>query len=532
MTERTFRMLPLFAGCGGGARGFQQASARWGAHTARWQVLPGVDFDPGACTDFQTLTGVPGHCADLATMTPEELRAVAGDEAPDAVFASPPCQGFSALLPRARSEEEHYQALNRLVLQSSFLVCETWRHRPPPLLLIENVPRITTRGAGLLLQLEQLLASYGYRWDRRTHDAGALGGLAQHRNRFLLLARHEKQLPAIVYQPPLQRVRAVGEVLADLPLPEDPAAGPLHRLPRLKWQTWVRLALIRAGGDWRDLPGGEYAGPAGFKGSPGLMGVIPWNEPSGTVTGSATVSSSNAAAAVADPRTGGARNVAPFSNVWRVVPWDQPSGAVTAGGGPSSSGICVADPRLGHAPRSGAFRVVRWDQPGLTVTGAPGIGHGNAYAVADPRLGCAPRSGTMGVLAWDQPASTVTGSADVHNGAAAVADPRLPLPSDRPDPPPVIIAMDGTWHRPLTTLELAALQGIPTRLEDGSPLRLAGRSDGTWRTRIGNAVPPPAAQAIAEQLLLALLQAEAGDTFALASTDRWVRPPLHPASAL
>lgn len=524
MTDHTYSVLHLFAGIGGGALGFQEAGARWGDLTGSCSTVAGIDNDEQACADFRRLTGSRAVCADLATMTPAELRQVAGDKAPDVVFASPPCTGFSGLLPAARAAGEHYQKLNRLVLQGLWLVLETWPTRPPKLILIENVPRIATRGALLLAQVEQLLQAYGYRWDRSTHDAGALGGLGQHRQRFLLLARHEQQLPAVVYQPARRRVRSIGEILGALPLPDDPAAGPMHRLPRLQWKTWVRLALIPAGGDWRDLPAGEYVAsgdPSAFKGRPGLMGVVPWGEPSGAVTGSASCTGSNGVGAVADPR----RTVQPFNNVWRVVRWDEPSGAVTAGGGPSSSGVCVADPRLAHSPRGGAYRIVRWDGTAPTVTGAEGIGRSCSYGVADPRLTCSPRAGGYRVQRWDEPSATVFGSADVHAGAAAVADPRVPGDRDCPDPPPIIIAEDGTWHRPLTTLELAALQGLDVQLPDGSPLVLDGKSDGRWRKAIGNMVPPPAAQAIAEQLLLSLLQAEVGDTFTLSSSARWVEQP-------
>ena len=37
-----------------------------------------------------------------------------------------------------------------------------------------------------------------------------------------------------------------GEILEQLPLPDDPVGGPMHRISRLKWKTWVRLALIPA----------------------------------------------------------------------------------------------------------------------------------------------------------------------------------------------------------------------------------------------------------------------------------------------
>lgn len=83
-------------------------------------------------------------------------------------------------------------------------------------------------------------------------------------------------------------------------------------------------------------------------------------------------------------------------------------------------------------------------------------------------------------------------------------------------------SLDGTWHRPLTTLELAALQGFSVVMPNGRPLQLAGKSDAKWRERIGNAVPPPAAQAIGEQILFVLMVSARGE-WALGSTGVWVK---------
>jgi hypothetical protein len=109
-----------------------------------------------------------------------------------------------------------------------------------------------------------------------------------------------------------------------------------------------------------------------------------------------------------------------------------------------------------------------------------------------------------------------------------------------------IRALDGTWHRPFTTLELAALQSIydpddyaeameripqrqieyarelmARRLE---PFVLHGTSDQAWRERIGNAVPKKAAKAMAEEIGRAILLAWAGESFQLSNTPIWVRP--------
>ncbi|HEY0840453.1 MAG TPA: hypothetical protein VGD74_09735, partial [Vulgatibacter sp.] len=168
-------------------------------------------------------------------------------------------------------------------------------------------------------------------------------------------------------------------------------------------------------------------------------------------------------------------------------------------------------------------------EPSGTVTGSAAPSRG-AFAVGDPRpvdvaLGCAPRSGAYGVLSWEDAAGTITGSMQVDNGPAAVADPRPPGDHRYP----IIIAADGTWHRPMTALELAALQGIPTVI-DGRPLQLAGRRRTSWVERIGNAVPVGAAKAIGESMLTALLAAALG-TWTLGATEIWVQEEERDAAA-
>lgn len=243
-----------FCGIGGGALGFQAARAELAGVEGQIVSLGGIDNDPAACRDFERLTGSPALCVDAWRLTPAVLRAFVGSIAPDVVFGSPPCKGFSSLLSKKRAAEPKYQQLNRLVVQWTQLMLGTWV-KPPRLILFENVPRITSRGKDLLAEVRGLLEAAGYALHEGTHDCGELGGLAQRRRRYLLVARHRETVPPLLHRPPLKRVRGVGEVLGELPMPEDPAGGAMHKLPRISWLNWVRLALIPAGGDWRDLPG-------------------------------------------------------------------------------------------------------------------------------------------------------------------------------------------------------------------------------------------------------------------------------------
>ncbi len=159
---REFTSLFLACGLGAGARGFLEARGRLGPDPARFRSLGGVDIDPASCRDFELLTGSPALQADLHTLTPAQLRAFAGPRRPDAIFSSAPCKGFSGLLSGAKALEQKYQVLNELVLKCIFLSVETWPESPPPLLTLENVPRIATRGAELLVKVRQLLNHYGY----------------------------------------------------------------------------------------------------------------------------------------------------------------------------------------------------------------------------------------------------------------------------------------------------------------------------------------------------------------------------------
>ncbi|HBP2073293.1 TPA: DNA cytosine methyltransferase [Pseudomonas aeruginosa] len=439
MLKRTLYHFHFCCGLGGGAAGFNRARPRVGNVEAEWVCLGGIDVDPAGLRDFERLAGVPGTLLDLFTRdqyvrfhgkeppagwreaTPEDIRRAAGGRRPDAVFISSPCKGASGLLSEKMSLTPKYQALNELTLRCIWLMGEAWADDPVPLIVFENVPRLASRGRHLLDQINSLLGGFGYAVAETTHDCGELGGLAQSRKRFLLVARHVEKVPPFLYEPEKKSLRAVGDILGRMPLPGDiDAAGPMHRVPSLQWKTWVRLALVRAGSDWRSL--NDLAVEDGY-----LRDLI-------------------------------------------IVPEYQ----------------------------AGYMGVHGWNDS-----------MGDAYLTG----------GHYGVVGFDQSAGAVSASARHDNGRWSVADPRMPAANDRLTC--IIQSLDGTWHRPFTTLELAALQSL---VDPEEQLVLDGLSDSDWRERIGNAVPPAAAEAIAGVMGTTLLLAEAGETFMLSNMPIWVRP--------
>ena len=656
---RTISHLHLFCGLGGGARGFSRGTARVGNMQAVFRCLGGIDVDPAAIRDFERLAGVPGTVLDLfdreqytafhgrspgagwREATPQDIQRAAGYKRPNIIFLSAPCKGFSGLLSESRSLTDKYQALNHLTLRGMMLALTAFEDDPPELILFENVPRISSRGRSLLDRIGALLRHHGYAVAETSHDCGELGGLAQSRKRFLLVARHQIKVPPFLYEPPKRPLRAVGDVLGRMLLPGDLRAGPIHRVPSLQWRTWIRLAFIEAGGDWRSLArlrvtDGQLADFGLVRQNDwhsGILGVNRWNDPTGTITGNARPGTG--AFSVADPRrqdgtadygqygvktwqqtsqtiTGKAavgaghfavadpRHAGPpkFNNIYRVVQWTEespavtsspevavadprpqgdmfhnafktvdwtsPSHAITSQHAPSNGAMCVADPRTfwpDHTHQS-KLRVHHFDAPTGTITGSDRVGSGalcvadprmqerragaigvidwadssgtvageslpsnGAFAVADPRAGLTRTSGDAyltaghyGVVPWSETAGAIAAAGQHDNGRWSVADPRPPAATDRLVA--IIQSLDGTWHRPFTTLELAALQSL---VDPEEHLELDGASDAGWRERIGNSVPPDAATAIANTMAKTLLLAWSGESFMLSSVPIWVR---------
>lgn len=625
------RHFHLFAGIGGGALGFNRGHARIGTATATMRCIGGVDIDEHAIHAFSRLAGVPGTALDLfdrqqyrdfhgrepdddwSEAVPDDIRRAAHGERPHIVFLSSPCKGFSGLLSNANSASRRYQALNRLTLRGIRLMLEAFADDPPELVIFENVPLIAQRGRALLDEIGHLLRRAGYAVVETTHNCGHLGGLAQNRTRFLLVARHQQKLPPFLYEPPRQALKTIGEVIGKLPVPGGATLHhPMHRLPALQWRTWLRLALIEAGSDWRSLE--KLAVSDGYLRDIGIMPlrfgeyrnnlrVEGWEKSAHTVTGSNHVT--GGALSVADPRAaktyfGGTYGVNRFEDVgaavtgrsgattgafavadprpprdigryspYRVMPWNSVGYTITGRGEPGAGPFTIADPRAAGWGGKGKYRISSFEEPAGVVIAESHTGNG-AFAIADPRLACditdrrhrrfnncyrivewdgisqavtggtGPSAGGQaiadprirlgrthnftqggqahyGVKEWVDQAAVVTGSASHDNGPSSIADPRL-LPEPGEKCSPLIISLDDTWHRPFTTLELAALQSFPVDVV------LDGTSDSQHREWIGNAVPPAAAAAIASEMAETLLLNWAGVSYQLSAKPIWVQP--------
>lgn len=310
-------------------------------------------------------------------------------------------------------------------------------------------------------------------------------------------------------------------------------------------QTWASVQDPRIG----------WATDGVYGDRPHAYGVADPDEPSATVRGKQLLV--NSKASVVDPRLSCLGENA-HSGVLRVEDEQKPAHTVTGSARIQGTGGGVVDPRLTCTPRATAYGMAADDQPSTTILGAQG--HDNAVGSAvDPRLGHAPYKDSYGVEDMDRPGSVVRGEHTIRQAPAAAQDPRLsrrknkpakdhgirydergwPIPthelvrlddgrlvlygpprdftSKRPAYPRMVIrSYDGTWHRPLTTAELARIQGFPVGFE------FCG-SQAEQRKHVGNAVPPPTAKAIGLECMATLI-ASANGGFRLAGGLIWTQP--------
>jgi site-specific DNA-cytosine methylase len=364
-TDPELTVVNFFSGVGGCALGLL-----WAGFTG----VGAFDLDAKALRGLERNTRWPTFLADVATLSPADVRARVG-RCPRLVVMSPPCKRFSDLLPPEQAAAAMYVEMAQLALAGVVLACEAWAPELPPILILENVRGIMgPRGAEILAQIVKLLHRYGYSVDVSTHDCGEYGGLAQHRDRVLIVARQPEVAPDWLRKPPIQRVRNVGEVLGTLPSPLADHGDEMHELPGTSALTALRLACAdpdrvvspNSKGDWRDIPERvrcmwgpvpEHVKPrprAGRSKKTGKHGAESWGAPAHTVTGAGARPPSSRCS-VADPRVRrhlkparpGSRRAKGSPDDFGVASFRRPHTTVRATMEVQTSRASVADPHAG-----------------------------------------------------------------------------------------------------------------------------------------------------------------------------------------
>lgn len=273
---RALTCIESFCGAGGLALGLRRAG---------FEVRAAFDLDPAAVRTFNRHHGGRAWVQDVRALEVQALaeRAQVEPGALDLLAGGPPCQGFSKQTRGASADDPR----NTLVLEFARLV-EGLR---PRFFLMENVAIFgQKRGRALVEQLQRRLS--GYRLHGQLYNA-ADHGLAQLRQRFVLVGQRADLPRAFVPPPPLPRRVTVGEALAGLPEPlPDGREHPLHlnhTAARVRPLNVARFAHVPPGGGWQDIPEAlrlpcHQRVEPGAGGWPDVYGRLRWDGQAPTLT--------------------------------------------------------------------------------------------------------------------------------------------------------------------------------------------------------------------------------------------------------
>lgn len=165
--------IDFFCGGGGMTRGLIDA----GIH-----VLFGLDSNPSCQQTYQNNNHIPYLNRDILTVDADDLIEefpLLLDNDNLLMVGCAPCQPFSMLNPRNPNEHIAVNLLNEF----GRLVAELH----PAHVMVENVPGIRGRGAGVLNHFMEMLEREGYVYDTRVVNAKDYG-VPQNRRRFVLIA--------------------------------------------------------------------------------------------------------------------------------------------------------------------------------------------------------------------------------------------------------------------------------------------------------------------------------------------------------
>jgi DNA (cytosine-5)-methyltransferase 1 len=276
--------VDLFSGAGGLSLGLVQAG---------YEVLLANDLDQASAkTHERNFPGVPFICEDVRKVQGSRIRKLTGLRRGelDLLIGGPPCQGFSII--GSRMVRDPRNDLFREFLRIG-------GELQPRCMVIENVPGLATLNKGLVLgEIVSGLQAHGYAI-AFAELLAAQYGVPQLRWRMIFIAfRQDLGIPAGMGFPrPTHGQGKIGALVPNCTIDEDELAGFVttreaigdlpsivageeavayvgfpqsdyqqdmrrglrrelynHYAPNLSAQNLARLATLKPGQDWRDLP--------------------------------------------------------------------------------------------------------------------------------------------------------------------------------------------------------------------------------------------------------------------------------------
>jgi len=249
-------VIDLFCGCGGLSLGFEQAG---------YNILLGIDMWKDALKTFEhNHKNGTTMCADLASLSTEEVDKAINHEKVDVIIGGPPCQGFSIAGKRILDDDRNklYKSFVRMVA-----------HFKPKAFVLENVPNILSIGEGIVRDaIIKEFSDLGYNVVSKVLIASDYG-VPQNRRRAIFVGIKDESFDFNI--PVVEHKVTTGEALSDLPEGTVPNGAPYTLEPNSDYQSLMRcnthevnnhevtthnhqtieiISMVPDGGNYKDLP--------------------------------------------------------------------------------------------------------------------------------------------------------------------------------------------------------------------------------------------------------------------------------------
>jgi len=223
-----YKVIDLFCGCGGFARGFMEEG---------FEILLGIDIDENSLTTYSSnVKGAITWGMDLREVHSQDITNIIGSS-PDVIIGSPPCEPFTPVNHKRMKNELdrlYVDDMGRLTLHFIRIVGDL----KPKIFVMENVPQIVEGELKWALKWE--FSRVGYK-----------------RVYFNILRAEDSQTPSIrrrifISNIPIKIKRKsnmvnVEEALRGLPDPEGIIGYPNHEITPLTEKKIKKIAKLRWG---------------------------------------------------------------------------------------------------------------------------------------------------------------------------------------------------------------------------------------------------------------------------------------------
>ncbi len=255
--KQSYTVLDLFCGCGGLSLGFEKAG---------FDVLLGIDKWQDALETYKfNHHNSNTLCADMSSLTGDDVSTLLGTKNVDVIIGGPPCQGFSVAGKRIVDDERNklYKGFVRMVA-----------YFKPSAFVMENVPNILSIGDGMVREsIIKDFSELGYTVNVQVVLASDYG-VPQNRRRAVFVGLANGN----TYDFPIPSVTAKvtsREALSDLPEYSIAEGGDYVCQPQSEYQRLMRknsdkvfnheitihnektkeiISLVPDGGNYKDLP--------------------------------------------------------------------------------------------------------------------------------------------------------------------------------------------------------------------------------------------------------------------------------------